>query len=272
MTAPAKRKTTPIATEPTEPVAARTPVIIAYKGFDKDLKCRDFQFEIGKTYTHAGPVVSCQSGFHACENPFDVLNYYDLLDSRFAVVEQSGATERRPEDTKIASATITIKAELSLPDFIRSAVDWIVDFTKPDRARPTGTALTDNGTYAARIASSGDGARIGSSGYAAQIGSSGYAAQIGSSGDDARIGSSGDDAQIGSSGDAAQIGSSGYGAVVACAGSVTRFRLGKAGCIAIPRYDGFRTRFVTLYEGEDGIRAGVWYALDDVGKPVECAS
>ncbi|MFT9221947.1 hypothetical protein [Gluconobacter oxydans] len=115
---------------------------------------------------------------------------------------------------------------------------------------------------------SGDDARIGSSGYGAQIGSSGYGAQIGSSGYGARIGSSGDCARIGSSGDDARIKCEGKNAVVAAAGRRTHVTLSEGGAASLVWYDGKRDRFTNLYEGEDGIEAGVEYRLDDAGKAV----
>ncbi|MCE2563350.1 hypothetical protein [Komagataeibacter sp. FNDCF1] len=119
----------------------------------------------------------------------------------------------------------------------------------------------------ARIGSSGDDARIGSSGYGAQIGSSGYGAQIGSSGDDARIGSSGDGARIGSSGDDARIVCSGENVTVAFSGRRGSVSLGKGGAASLVWHDGTRNRFINIYEGEDGIEAGVLYSIKN-GKVV----
>ena len=103
--------------------------IVAYKGFDKDFRCRGFQYEVGKTYEHPGPVVACESGFHACEHPLDIFNYYPPT-SRFAVVTQSGEIARHGGDTKIASAKITIDAEIHLPDLVAAAVKWVFDRAK----------------------------------------------------------------------------------------------------------------------------------------------
>ena len=83
-------------------------VIIAYKGFDKDFKCRGFQYAVGETYTHAGDVRACESGFHACEYPLDALGYYPPASSQFAVVEQSGSIARHTGDSKIASSVIKV--------------------------------------------------------------------------------------------------------------------------------------------------------------------
>ncbi|EBX2399682.1 hypothetical protein DRE97_25080 [Salmonella enterica subsp. enterica serovar Corvallis] len=103
-----------------------TKEIVTFKGFNKDLKCRDFQFEIGKTFHHDGKVEACGSGFHACECPFDVFSYYSPADSRFAETISFGITNREEDgDTKIASASITIKAELTLPQFIQRGIEWI---------------------------------------------------------------------------------------------------------------------------------------------------
>ncbi|EEM1063130.1 hypothetical protein C6079_00805 [Salmonella enterica subsp. enterica serovar Reading] len=103
-----------------------TKEIVTFKGFNKELKCRDFQFEIGKTFHHDGKVEACGSGFHACECPFDVLSYYPPAESRYAETISFGVTDREEEgDTKIASASITIKAELTLPQFIQRGIEWI---------------------------------------------------------------------------------------------------------------------------------------------------
>ena len=191
--------------------------IKSYKGFDKNLKCRDFQYEIGKEYEMDGEIKVCNRGFHACESPFDVFDHYTMIDSRFCEVEQDGNISKEDRGTKICSSKIKIKAELKLADMINLGVEWLKEITSPEKIK---TSIKDNSSgYDAQIGSSGYGAKIGSSGYDAQIGSSGNGAQIGSSGYDAQIGSSGNGAKIGSSGNDAQIGSSGNGAKIGSSGN-----------------------------------------------------
>ncbi|MGL9725056.1 DUF7666 domain-containing protein [Sodalis sp. (in: enterobacteria)] len=98
--------------------------IIAYKGFNADLTCRYYQFEIGKTYHHPFAVEICGAGFHACEYPLDVFNYYETANHRFAEVEVSGDIAHEAGGDKLASSTITIKKELSLHQMVGRAVEW----------------------------------------------------------------------------------------------------------------------------------------------------
>ena len=105
--------------------------IIAYKGFDKNLQCRGYQYKIGRRFNHKGKVEACESGFHACEYPLDVFGYYPPAESRFAVVKMSGDISREENgDTKIASASIKIEAEIGIPTLITDAVNWILDRCK----------------------------------------------------------------------------------------------------------------------------------------------
>ena len=212
--------------------------IKSYKGFDKNLKCRDFQYEIGKEYEMDGEIRVCKRGFHACESPFEVFDHYSMIGSRFCEVEQDGNISKEDRGTKICSSKIKIKAELKLADMINLGVEWLKEITSPEKIK---TSIKDNssGNYAkigssgngAKIGSSGDDAKIGSSGNYAKIGSSGNYAKIGSSGDDAQIGSSGYDAQIGSSGDDAQIGSSGNYAKIGSSGNGAKIDSTGEGCV-----------------------------------------
>ena len=194
--------------------------IKSYKGFDKNLKCRDFQYEIGKEYEMDEEIKMCNRGFHACESPFEVFDHYSMIGSRFCEVEQDGNISKEDRGTKICSSKIKIKAELKLADMINLGVEWLKEITSPEKIK---TSMKDNSSgNNAQIGSSGNYAKIGSSGNYAKIGSSGYYAKIGSSGDDAQIGSSGDDAQIGSSGYNAQIGSSGNYAKIGSSGNYAK--------------------------------------------------
>ena len=192
--------------------------IKSYKAFDENMRCRGFQYEVGKEYDMNGDIECCKRGFHACESPMEVWEYYDMLTSRFAEVEQSGKISAEGRTTKVCSSHIKIKAELKLADIINIGVEWLKDLTSKSKIKDDSTALNDDGFDKKQIGSSGDSAKIGSSGNYAQIGSSGNYAQIGSSGNYAQIGSSGDYAQIGSSGDSAKIGSSGYSAKIGSSG------------------------------------------------------
>ena len=266
--------------------------IISYKGFDENMQCRGFQYEVGKEYEMDGEIICCERGFHACKSPLEVWDHYDMLASRFAKVEQSGKIDKEENSTKVCSSHIKIKAELKLADIINIGVEWLKDITSPSNVKTDG-ALNDNGDRKKQIGSSGDSAKIGSSGDSAKIGSSGDSAQIGSSsdyaqigssgdyakigssGDSAKIGSSGDYAKIGSSGDYAQIDSTGEDSVIMCAGnkSKAKAKVGSWITLAEWEWNDKKNRYVpicvkTEYVDGKNIKADTWYLLKN-GKFVE---
>ena len=231
-------------------------VIKSYKGFDKDMQCRGFQYEVGKEYDMDGEIKCCNRGFHACKSPLEVWDYYDMLNSRFAEVEQSGKIDEEEKSTKVCSSHIKIRAELKLANIINIGVEWLKDITSPSKVKATGE-LNDNG------------------GNSAQIGSSGDSAKIGSSGDYAKIGSSGDSAQIGSSGYSAQIDSTGEDSVIMCAGnkSKAKAKIGSWITLAEWEWSDKKNRYVpicvkTEYVDGVNIKADTWYQLKN-GKFVE---
>ena len=211
--------------------------IKGYKAFNRGMICKGKQYEENTTYEEKGNKI-CEAGvMHFCENPFDVLNYYPLIDedgniSDFADVEAIGDIYKGKDKT--ATNKLHIGAKLGLKGFIKACVDFTIEKTKVETVKADDVGISSgdyakigssgysaqigSSGYSARIGSSGDYAKIGSSGYSAQIGSSGYSARIGSSGDSARIGSSGYYARIGSSGDYAKIGSSGDSAQIGSSG------------------------------------------------------
>ena len=223
--------------------------IKSYKGFDKNLKCRDFQYEIGKEYEMDGEIKVCNRGFHACESPFDVFDHYTMIDSRFCEVEQDGNISKEDRGTKICSSKIKIKAELKLADMINLGVEWLKEITSPEKIK---TSIKDN-----------------SSGNGAQIGSSGNGAQIGSSGNGAKIGSSGNGAKIGSSGYGAKIDSTGEDCVIMCAGINSVAKASKGSWITLSEwsYSDKKQRYIpvcvkTEFVDGEKIKADTYYKLD----------
>ena len=188
-----------------------------YKAFAPGMICRGKQYAENTDYEEAGGAICGEGMMHYCVNPFNTLNFYDLVGengkfSDFAEVEAldppvSGS------DGKFATKKLHIGAKLSFAGFVKACIDYTKEQTIDNMPK------SEIGTGdSAQIGSSGNSAQIGSSGYSAQIGSSGNSAQISSSGDYAKIGSSGDYAKIGSSGDSAKIGSSGYSAKIGSSG------------------------------------------------------
>lgn len=138
-------------------------VITSYKAFDKNMQCRGFQYEVGKEYEMDGEIKCCNRGFHACKSPLEVWDYYDILNSRYAEVEQSGKIDAEENTTKVCSSRIKIKAELKLADIINIGVEWLKDITSPSKVKAD-YALNDNGDRKKQIGSSGDYAKIDSTG------------------------------------------------------------------------------------------------------------
>lgn len=95
-----------------------------YKGFDENLKCRDFQYEIGKEYEETNAKL-CETGFHACENPIDVFTYYPPANSRYCDVDLKDVTDELSNDSKKCGKRIHINAEIG----IKGIVDAFIKFT-----------------------------------------------------------------------------------------------------------------------------------------------
>ena len=255
-----------------------------YKGFKPGLVCRGKQYAENTVFEEENAVI-CNNGMHFCEDPFEVLEYYPLVNNEgrmndFAEVEALDEV-KTDDNKKFCTKKLKIGAKLSFSGFVKACVDFAIEKTK---VTVGGCTENDNGGnsaqigssgYYAQIGSSGDSAQIGSSGNYAKIGSSGNSAQIGSSGDSAKIGSSGDSAQIGSSGNYAQIESSGMDSVVCCAGHGSAVKAKKGSWITLSEweYDEAKERYIPVCvktRKVDGkrIKEDVFYKLEN-GKFIE---
>ncbi|EJR2509731.1 hypothetical protein NYC33_003080 [Salmonella enterica] len=235
-----------------------TKEIVTFKGFNKDLKCRDFQFEIGKTFHHDGKVEACGSGFHACEFPFDVFSYYSPADSRFAETISFGITDREEYgDTKIASASITIKAELTLPQFIQRGIEWI--WSKIDKSLEQQIMCGD----CSAATNTGDCSAATNTGDCSAATNTGNRSAATNTGDCSAATNTGDCS-------AAEV--SGSQSVAAAFGIEGKARASEGGAIVLcyRDEDGELIHIRASKVGENGIMPNTWYQLNEDGEFVAC--
>jgi hypothetical protein len=186
-----------------------------YKAFNKDMTCRGFQYEEGKTYEES-KAECCESGFHFCKNPLDVLNYYNLCESEFAEVEVLGEVHKGSEfnDTKAATTKIKIGAKIGLPGLIKASFEYLWEkcYTNKDE---NVQAASGNGS---QLAASGDCSKLAASGYNSKLAASGYNSKLAASGYGSKLAASGDCSQLAASGYNSKLAASGYGSKLAASG------------------------------------------------------
>jgi hypothetical protein len=150
--------------------------IVGYKGFDKNMKCRGFQFEVGKTYKEDKAII-CEKGFHFCENPIDIFSYYDPANSKFAEVSGAGKIAKHNDDSKVVCTKLHVKAEVSLSALIGIGVKFILDKVdwKNNKITNTGyrSAATNTGERSAAT-NTGDRSAATNTGYRSAATNTGY--------------------------------------------------------------------------------------------------
>jgi len=211
-------------------VETETSVITAFKGLDKDLKCLNYQYEIGATFEHSGNVKACNSGFHACEYPLDVFGYYSPDESRFCSVELTGELSRDGSDSKVAAAKIKIVAEIGIPGIVTAAVAWIMRQVDGSKKQ---TVIEGSSSAATNTGSSSAATNTGDSSAATVEGKDSVAIAAGHS-----------------------------GRAKACAGSAIVL------CFRDDEYR--LVHVFAAKVGENGIEPDVFYRLGSDGKPVKC--
>ena len=116
-----------------------------FKGFDKDLKCRGFQFNVGGEYEEAH-AKACEKGFHFCENPMDIFGYYPPSDSRYAEVEGDGKTDKDGGDSKVACTKLRVGVEIGISGLISAGVKFVLDQVKWEDAKESNTGYRSAAT------------------------------------------------------------------------------------------------------------------------------
>jgi hypothetical protein len=151
-----------------------------YKATDKDMKCRGFQYELGKAAEVDGGIELCKNGLHACEMPLDVLGYYAPGDgSRYFEAELEDVSgERRSDDTKRVGKKLTLSAEIGIPGLVKEQVEYVKAQCDFDNAIKKANAEKENRATGKRGAASA----TGKSGAASATGVSGAASATGESG------------------------------------------------------------------------------------------
>ena len=228
----------------------------AYKGFDKHLRCRGFQYAVGKEYQEPGASLCCK-GFHACENPLDTFRYYPPTESRYCLVDIDDNGQRNSDASKVCGEKIKIGAEIGLDGVIKAGAQFIREVCK-------GTAEDHASGACGNAAASGErgnAAASGWSGNAAASGTRGNAAASGVSGNAAASGWSGNAAASGERGNAAASGWSGNAAASGTCGTATATgRDGRASAVG--------TQCIAVAWGQDSLAKGTlgnWIVVSERG-------
>ncbi|MDS9536215.1 hypothetical protein [Pseudomonas aeruginosa] len=269
--------------------AASEEVVTAYKGFKQDLTCRDYQFEIGGTYKHDGEVEACASGFHSCEYPLDVFGYYAPGDSRFAIVKASGQLSRHDDDSKIASATLVVEAEISMPTMISRAIDWIMarldssveQTVVGDTASNTGdysaasntgnrSAASNTGDYSA-ASNTGNRSAASNTGDYSAASNTGNRSAASNTGDYSAASNTGNRSAASNTGNQSAAEVSGKESVAASLGIEGRARASAGSAIVLCHRDdeGRLIHIRASKVGENGVEPDTWYQLNAEGEFVE---
>jgi hypothetical protein len=188
--------------------------VVGFKGFDKDLKCRDFQYKIGEEFSQQENIGLCDSGFHFCEMPLNVFSYYPLQNgNRYASVIGKGKV--KSDEGKSVTDKIFISSEIDIAGIVKASVKYISEkakvggiFKKKNATSGDDAHSATSGSYA-HSATSGDDAHSATSGYGANSATSGDDAHSATSGKRANSATSGDDAHSATSGDDAHSATSG---------------------------------------------------------------
>ena len=231
-----------------------------YKAFEKGLICKGKQYAENTIFEEPEAVI-CEKGMHFCVDPFDVLDYYPLIDdngdlSEFAEVE--ALTDSVTDDEKKYCTTkLKIGARLSLTGFVKACIDFAFEKTR-------------SGERSDNTSNNSDGSKLASSGYGSKLASSGDEAKLASSGDWAKLASSGDWAKLASSGYGAQLASSGEKSVVCCAGRNSMAKAKKGSWITLSEwgYSEDKKHYVpkcvkTEYVDGERIKEDVFYKLEN---------
>ncbi|MFT2180801.1 hypothetical protein [Pseudomonas aeruginosa] len=287
--------------------AASEEVVTAYKGFKQDLTCRGYQFEIGGTYKHEGEVEACASGFHSCEYPLDVFGYYAPGESRFAIVKASGQLSRHDDDSKIASATLVVEAEISMPTMISRAIDWIMarldssveQTVVGDTASNTGNrsaasntgyrsaasntghqSAASNTGYRSAASNTGDYSAASNTGDYSAASNTGYRSAASNTGDYSAASNTGYRSAASNTGDYSAASNTGYQSaaevsgkesVAASLGIEGRARASAGSAIVLCHRDdeGRLIHIRASKVGENGVEPDTWYQLSAEGEFVE---
>ena len=227
----------------------------ACKGFDKNLRCRGFQYEVGGEYTEETAEL-CNRGPHACENPLDVLHYYPLKDGpRFFEVECGGNVDKSGEDSKLACTELTVKGEVNFAGLVKATVNAVFN-------RAKGKEPFSSGNYST----------AGSSGDYSTAGSSGDYSTAGSSGNYSTAGSSGDYSTAAATGAYCSAKADGKDSISVVNGACGK-ACGALGCyLVLTEYDDDGNMLLAKMAKVDGavIKENTWYTLEN-GEFVEAA-
>ena len=150
-----------------------------FKGFDKDLKCRNFQYEIGKTYTEDRAEL-CEVGFHACEHPLDCLNYYEPGESRYCDVDLDDVTDKRGDDSKRVGKKITVQGEIGIAGLVKAAVNIGIEEAESKTTGYYAHAATTG--FKAHAVTTGFKAHAATTGFKAHAATTGYSAHAATTG------------------------------------------------------------------------------------------